>query len=161
MIFMDNENARSEEKTAVDLNENTKIDNGAPDNKVKEAKEEIKNNVTSENERADKNNTNESEPDLSKVKVGNVLAYKIRKCNPKVKKVIAAVLLGVICFGAGIASDRVFLRHELRDGFNGKYQMRQNMPGNFKGNRNFNQGKNKNQNSNNTTQAPSSGQPQN
>jgi hypothetical protein len=155
------------EETKTEENNENKSETGMTDNPDSiENKDttitEDKNNINNSNKNEVKKTiTSTAEPDLSKVKIRNVLAYKIK--NSKLNRVVAIVLLGIICFGAGIVTDRTFVRHDLRRGYYGKSKIEGNVPrgfyGNRKNNRNFNQNPNNNQN--NIPQAPSAGQPQN
>lgn len=75
--------------------------------------------------------------DLSKVKIRNVLRERIKKCKLNLKKIIACILVGAVCFGAGFFTGRVSIRHNLGRNVYGKPGIRRNMHGNFKGNKKF------------------------
>lgn len=74
--------------------------------------------------------------DVSKVKITHILAQRMKKCGAK--KIIAVILLAVICFGGGILTDRLALRHGAGRNFYGRPGMQRNMRGNSFGNRNGN-----------------------
>lgn len=76
------------------------------------------------------------ETDISKVKITHILAQRMKKCGAK--KIIAVILLAVICFGGGILTDRLALRHGAGRNFYGRPGMQRNMRGNSFGNRNDN-----------------------
>lgn len=47
--------------------------------------------------------------DISKVKIRDILKQRFKKMNPGLKKVLPIILVGIICFAAGIGVDRAFI----------------------------------------------------
>lgn len=92
------------------------------------------------------------EADISKVKIRQVLAQRIRKS--KAKHIIAVILLVAICFGGGILTDRLIMRHEYKKGFYGRPGIQYNMRRNSFGKRNS-----KSFNKNNNQQPAQNAQP--
>lgn len=106
-------------------------------------------------ENKDKISTESTSPiDLSKVKIRHVLREKIKKRNLNSKKIIAFILVGVICFGAGFFTGTASTIHKLGRNFYGKPGITRNMHRNFNGNKKFKAYPN------DGTQAPQQGQSQ-
>lgn len=84
-----------------------------------------------------KDNTSIVPMDLSKVKIRHILRDRIKKGNLGFKKIIAFILVGAVCFGAGFFTGTASTRHKLGRNFYGKPGINRNMQGNFKGNKKF------------------------
>jgi hypothetical protein len=86
--------------------------------------------------------------DVSKVKIRTILKQRFKKSNPILKKVIPLIIVGIICFGAGLIAGKEIDRHSNRRVIFNRNGMFRQMP-----NRNFNGGnfnkKQFNSNSNN------------
>lgn len=100
-------------------------------------------------------NSSSSSTDLNKVKIRQVLMYRIKNCKPNFKKIIAFILFAVIFFGAGLFAGRGITRHKLVKNFNGKPAIQRKMQKGFGRNRDFKI------NGGNKTKTPAQGQTQN
>lgn len=129
-------------------------ENATTDNTVLDKTENINNDAIIPAEvpsasTTEKNNTKQE--DVSKVKIRTILKQRFKK-YPILKKVIPLVLVGIICFGAGLITGRgIFRYRNERFLMNGKGFYRQ-MPGNFNGG-NFNNRKFNNKQFNNKNNA--------
>lgn len=92
--------------------------------------------------------------DVSKVKIRTILKQRFKKSNPILKKVIPLIIVGIICFGAGLIAGKEIDRHSNRRVIINRNGMFRQMP-----NRNFNGGNfNKKQfNSNGNSNGSSNG----
>jgi lysophospholipase L1-like esterase len=92
---------------------------------------------------------------MNKVKIRQVLMYRIKNCKPNFKKIIAFILIAVVFFGAGLFAGRGITRHRLGKNLNGKPAIQRKMPKGFGRNKNFKI------NGGNKTQTSAQGQTQN
>jgi hypothetical protein len=49
--------------------------------------------------------------DVSKVKIRTILKQRLKKSNPILKKVISFIIVGIICFGAGLVAGKEINMH--------------------------------------------------
>lgn len=92
------------------------------------------------------------EQDISKVKIRSIIKQRYKKSGSFMKMVLPLVLVGIICFGAGLVTGRGISRHQ-RGNIGGPGMYRQLPKGNFNGggfnrkqfNNNRNQFNNRNQ----------------
>lgn len=82
------------------------------------------------------------EPDVSKVKISTILKERFKRNKPKFKKVLPYILVGLICFGAGMGLDRALLRNRASRIPNNRGNINRMIPGNPSNNRQFNKGNN-------------------
>lgn len=135
------------------------LDNTAP---LEENKENSNQSVKNEHEEDIKaeeihstDDSSSSFVDLNKVKIRQVLMYRIKNCKPNFKKIIAFILIAVVFFGAGLFAGRGITRHKLGKNFNGKPSIQRKMQNGLGRNKNFKI------NGGNKTQTPAQGQTQN
>lgn len=96
-------------------------------------------------------------PDVSNVKIRDILKHRSKNWRPFLKKALPLILVGIICFGAGLAADRFFVGRRLGMGFRNRPGFNQMMPG--RGTNRNNKGIMKNnQNPNNQKQTDKSNQ---
>lgn len=136
-------------------NNNVVPENGTIDNTVLEKTDNIENNkaaVIAETSSitTDEKNTNHHE-DVSKVKIRTILRQRFKNSSPILKKVIPLVLVGIICFAAGLIAGRGIDRHRNERFLMNRNGMFRQMPGNFNGG-NFNRRQFNNNNNNNNKQ---------
>jgi|GEM_PF-3228016 len=125
----------------------------------------LSNNETIDNTEIEKENNiynaEINEPkhqDVSKVKIRTILKQRFKNSSPFLKKAIPLLLVGIICFGAGLVAGREIDRHSnSRVIMNRKGMFRQMPNGNFYGGnfnkRQFNNNKsNSSNNGNNNNQ---------
>lgn len=67
-------------------------------------------------------------PDMSNVKIRDVLKHRSKNWNPGLKMAIPIILVGIICFGAGLAVDRFFIGRRAMMGFRNRPGFNQMMP---------------------------------
>jgi hypothetical protein len=73
--------------------------------------------------------------DISKVKIRDILKQRFKKMNPGLKKALPLILVGIICFAAGIGADRAFIGRRLSNNLRNRPVINQPMPNNrFNGN---------------------------
>jgi hypothetical protein len=71
-----------------------------------------------------------SSSDISKVKIRDILKQRFKKMNPGLKKAIPLILVGIICFAAGIGADRAFIGRRLSNNLRNRPVINQPMPNN-------------------------------
>lgn len=81
----------------------------------------------------EESHTNSTETDYTKVKIRHILAQRFKKYGTK--KIVGLILLAVICFGAGLLTDRLVMRHENGRNFYGKSAIQRNISGKYYGNK--------------------------
>lgn len=91
--------------------------------------------------------------DVSKIKIRTILKQRFKNSSPFFKRAIPLIIVGIICFGAGLVAGKEIDRHNSgRVMMNRKGIFRQMPNGNFNGG-NFNKRQfNNNNNSNNNNQ---------
>ncbi len=73
--------------------------------------------------------------DISKVKIRDILKQRFKKTKPGLKKALPIILVGIICFAAGIGVDRAFIGRRVSNNLRNRPGINQPMPNNdFKGN---------------------------
>jgi hypothetical protein len=82
-----------------------------------------------------------SKEDISNVKIRTILNQRLKKWRPNFKKVIPLLLVGIICFMAGIGADRLFIGRRVNKAFN-RPGINQAMPRNGSNSKQFNNNKN-------------------
>lgn len=145
----------SEENTSAEdtLNDITPTE-GNSENNNDDVQEEFKAQIKTEETAKNENSSNGS-IDLGKVKITQVLKYRIKNCKPNFKKIIAFILIAVVFFGAGFFAGRGITKHKLGRKINGKASIQRKLPKGFGKNKNFKI------NGGNKTQTPAQGQTQN
>jgi hypothetical protein len=79
--------------------------------------------------------------DISKVKIRDILKQRFKKMKPGLRKALPLILVGIICFAAGIGADRAFIGRRVSINLRNKPGINQSMQNKrFNGN----QGKMKN-----------------
>jgi hypothetical protein len=68
--------------------------------------------------------------DISKVKIRDILKQRFKKMNPGLKKALPLILVGIICFAAGIGADRAFIGRRLSNNLRNRPVINQPMPNN-------------------------------
>jgi hypothetical protein len=73
--------------------------------------------------------------DISEVKIRDILKQRFKKMNPGLKKALPLILVGIICFAAGIGADRAFIGRRISNNLRNRPVINQPMPNNrFNGN---------------------------
>lgn len=80
--------------------------------------------------------------DVSKVKIVTILKERFKRNSPKFKKVLPYILVGLICFGAGMGLDRALLRNRASRILNNRGNINRMIPRNPSNGRQFNKGNN-------------------
>lgn len=83
-----------------------------------------------------------SSSDISKVKIRSVLKQRFKNMRPGFKRAIPLILVGIICFAAGIGIDRAFIGRRISRSFKDRPGINQKLPNNP--NMNKQNGKNNN-----------------
>lgn len=82
--------------------------------------------------------------DVSNIKISSILSQRLKKRGLNWKTVLAFVLVGVICFAAGIGADRAFTRNRANKMFRNRPGIENRMPmGRFNGKQQNNKDKQK------------------
>jgi hypothetical protein len=87
---------------------NTNLNEHPSDNVI-----QAPNPVSTTNE-VPKNNT--AKDDISNVKIRTILKQRFKKWRPGLRKAIPFILVGIICFAAGIGADRVLIHNRYAKG---------------------------------------------
>jgi hypothetical protein len=83
--------------------------------------------------------------DISKVKISDILKQRFKKMKPGLRKALPIILVGIICFAAGIGADRAFIGRRVSNNLRNKPGINQSMQnkrfndnqGNMKNNENM------------------------
>jgi hypothetical protein len=128
---------------------NVAIDNTVIEKEDNSSNAEIKteNNITS-------NELNEPKhEDVSKIKIRTILKQRFKNSSPFFKRAIPLIIVGIICFGAGLVAGKEIDRHNSgRVIMNRKGIFRQMPNGNFNGGNSKMRPFNNNNNNNNNNQ---------
>ncbi|MFL0269979.1 hypothetical protein [Candidatus Clostridium radicumherbarum] len=112
---------------------------------------EKENNSSNAEIKTENNSSKLNEPkqeDVSKVKIRTILKQRFKNSSPFFKRAIPLIIVGIICFGAGLVAGKEIDRHNNgRVMMNRKGIFRQMPNGNFNM-RPFNNNKNNNNNNN-------------
>jgi hypothetical protein len=68
--------------------------------------------------------------DISKVKIRDILKQRFKKMKPGLKKALPLILVGIICFAAGIGADRAFIGRRIGNNLRNRPVINQPMPNN-------------------------------
>jgi hypothetical protein len=71
-----------------------------------------------------------SSSDISKIKIRDILKQRFKKMNPGLKKALPLILVGIICFAAGIGADRAFIGRRISSNLRNRPVINQPMPNN-------------------------------
>jgi hypothetical protein len=126
LIMSDKDDKIVEQSSGIDNNQN--IVDAAPANIA--AQEAVPKNEASES-------------DVSKVKIRTILKQRFKSMRPGLKKALPLILVGIICFAAGIGVDRAFIGRRVNKALKNRPGINQAMPknnnnkqGNMKNNQN-------------------------
>ncbi|MCM0647760.1 hypothetical protein NBE98_05135 [Clostridium swellfunianum] len=93
-----------------------------------ENKNPVEQNLNITNEQKVEGATSSS--DISKVKIVSVLKHRFKNMKPGFKKAIPLILVGIICFAAGIGVDRAFIGRRINRNFKDRPGINQKLPNN-------------------------------
>ncbi len=82
--------------------------------------------------------------DVSKVKIRDILKQRFKKMRPSLKKALPLILVGIICFAAGVGVDRAFIGRRFGGNLRNRPGFNQSMPNNRFNNRQGNMKNNQN-----------------
>jgi hypothetical protein len=84
--------------------------------------------MDNENNKMVLQNLNKETGDCNKISISKVLSQRLKKYKPTLAKIFPFLVVGFICFAAGVGVNRNLTKHRFDRTLNGKISIQRNIP---------------------------------